>query len=173
MAMHLSSFTEKMDALRDKGFSDEEINAILNAPVSPVQPQVQSESQPKVDGLDALDASNIAQFLKAMPSPIPVNETMTNSDRAYAKEWNGHIDSLSFFYGWKSDVLGLCVFFFMGLPMLVNAFFGGSPKEMFFSLPLVMGWMLVCFAALFVVGSYIKEKYILPRMKFFLKKRIN
>ncbi len=165
MSQELNSLTAKMDALREKGFSDEEINAILSTPASQAQPQAQNESINP-------DSVNVYQFLKSPPTPMAVTAGMSESDRDYATEWNKRIDKLSFFFGWKADAIGWSVMLFLAFPLLVNAINGGLPSENIFSFNFVFSWVSMWIMALIPVTIIIKEKYILPHARFLLQKRI-
>lgn len=168
MSQELNSLTAKMDALREKGFSDEEINAILSTPAPQAQPQVQTESINP-------DSVNVYQFLKSSPSPMAVTAGMSESDREYATEWNKRIDKLSFFFGWKADAIGWGVFLWIGWPIIVSvidAWFN-FPNDDLIAPGFIIVWFMMWLIS-FVVGlSYVNQKYFLPHVQFLLKKRVS
>ncbi len=169
MSNELNSLTAKMDALREKGFSDEEINAILSTPASQAQPQAQNESINP-------DSVNVYQFLRSPPTPMAVTAGMSESDREYATEWNKRIDKLSFFFGWKADAIGFGIIMWLAWPILgfvIGTIATGSPKESFISFGFIVGWFVLWFVTLLVSMSYINQQYFLPHLQFLLKKRVS
>lgn len=169
MNQELSSFTAKLDALREKGFSDDEINAILSGPAPQAQPSAQADmSNPESVG--------VYQFLKSSPSSMAVTDDMTESDRAYAKEWNKRIDKLSFFFGWKADAIGYAVILLATWPLLVSVISSvifKIPSEETLSFGFVMGWMFISIVLIFASISYVNQRYFLPNVQFLLKKRLS
>lgn len=164
MNQELSSFTAKLDALREKGFSDDEINAILSGPAPQAQPSAQADmSNPESVG--------VYQFLKSSPSSMPVTDDMTESDRAYAKEWNKRIDKLSFFFGWKADAIGWGIILWLGWPIIAVVAMDIEVAKTYSHY--AMGWFVLWFICLLVASSYVNQKFILPHVQFLLKKRLS
>lgn len=168
MNQELSSLTAKLDALREKGFSDDEINAILSSPAPQAQPSAQAD-------MGNPESVGVYQFLKSSPSSMPVTDDMTESDRAYAKEWNKRIDKLSFFFGWKADAIGFAIILWLGWPILASVIDAkiNFPNNGLLSTGFVMGWFVFWFVVLVAASSYVNQKHVLPHVQFLLKKRLS
>ncbi|MBE8574111.1 hypothetical protein IQQ51_00350 [Vibrio sp. OPT18] len=170
MNQNLSDVTAKIDALRAADFTDAEINAILSNSAPQAQPSAQADmANPESVG--------VYQFLKSSPSSMAVTDDMTESDRAYAKEWNKRIDKLSFFFGWKADAIGFAIILWIGWPILaavIGCFvFDIRPKDSVPSFGFIMTWFATWFVVLVVASSYVNQKHVLPHVQFLLKKRLS